>query len=140
MVRERLGVARRHVVYGQPAHAQAPAFREKLYYHDCDLYWYTIGREGQSIDPSVLKRHIADQIHATHLAIDGFDYEKLQAISPRLASCSMRYLSAMLTVSSIHLFQINTPESIEDNKSSGATFAKRSCAVPQASLHVGGSG
>lgn len=28
----------------------------------------------------------------------------------------MRYLSAMLTVSSIHLFQINTPESIEDNK------------------------
>lgn len=91
-------------------------FVKKLYYHDCDLYWYTIGREGQSIDPSVLKRHIADQIHATHLAIDGFDYEKLQAISPRLAGCSMRYLSAMLTVSSIHLFQINTPESIEDNK------------------------
>lgn len=37
-------------------------FVKKLYYHDCDLYWYTIGREGQSIDPSVLKRHIADQI------------------------------------------------------------------------------
>lgn len=87
-----------------------------LYYHDCDLYWYTIGREGQSVEPEVLKKHIDEQIHATHLAIDGFDYAGLQAISPRLASCSLRYLSAMMTVSSIHLFQINTPESIAANK------------------------
>ena len=87
-----------------------------LYYHDCDLYWYTIGREGQSVEPEVLKKHIGEQIHATHLAIDGFDYAGLQAISPRLASCSLRYLSAMMTVSSIHLFEINTPESIAANE------------------------
>ena len=91
-------------------------FVKSLYYHDCDLYWYTIGREGQSIEPEVLKRHIGDQLHATRWAIDGFDYKDLQEISPRLASCSLRYLSAMMTVSSIHLFQINTPESIEDNR------------------------
>ncbi len=91
-------------------------FVKSLYYHDCDLYWYTIGREGQSIEPEVLKRHIGDQLHATKWAIDGFNYHELQAISPRLASCSLRYLSAMMTVSSIHLFQINTPESIEDNR------------------------
>ncbi len=90
-------------------------FVKTLYYHDCDLYWYTIGREGQSVEPAVLKKHINEQIHATHLAIDGFDYAGLQAISPRLASCSLRYLSAMMTVSSIHLFQINTPESIAAN-------------------------
>lgn len=87
-----------------------------LYYHDCDLYWYTIGREGQSIEPEVLKRHIGDQLCATKWAIDGFDFKALQEISPRLASCSLRYLSAMMTVSSIHLYQINTPESIEDSK------------------------
>ncbi len=91
-------------------------FVKTLYYHDCDLYWYTIGREGQSIEPEVLKRHIGDQLCATKWAIDGFDFEKLQEISPRLASCSLRYLSAMMTVSSIHLYQINTPESIEDSK------------------------
>lgn len=88
----------------------------KLYYHDCNLYWYTIGREGQSIDTDVLKKHINEQLFATKTAIDGFDYDELQSISPRLASCSLRYLSAMMTVSSIHLYQINTPESIAQDR------------------------
>ena len=87
-----------------------------LYYHDCELYWYTIGRVGQSIETEVLKKHIHEQICATQLAIDGFDYGTLQAISPKLASCSLRFLSAMMTVSAIHLYQINTPDSIVTNK------------------------
>ncbi len=87
-----------------------------LYYHNSDLYWYTIGREGQSIEVEVLKKHIDEQLLATREAIRTFDYEVLQSISPKLASCSLRYLSAMLTVSSIHLFQIGTPEAIQAHK------------------------
>ena len=87
-----------------------------LYYHDSDLYLYTIGREGQSIDVEVLKKHIDEQIFATREAIRTFDYDVLQDISPKLASCSLRYLSAMLTVSSIHLFQIGTPDAIAAHK------------------------
>lgn len=88
---------------------------KKLYYHDCDLYWYTIGREGQSIDGAQVAKHVDEQIHATHLAIDGFDYQALNRISPRLASCSLRYLSAMMTVSSITLYRIGTPEAYKQN-------------------------
>lgn len=86
-----------------------------LFYHDCDLYWYTIGREGQSIDGGQVAKHVDEQIHATQVAIDGFDYQKLQEISPRLASCSLRYLSAMMTVSSITLYRIGTPEAYQLN-------------------------
>lgn len=89
---------------------------KSLFYHDCDLYWYTIGREGQSIGGDQVAKHVNQQIHATHLAIDGFDYQKLQAISPRLASCSLRYLSAMMTVSSITLYRIGTPEAYQQNE------------------------
>lgn len=88
---------------------------KKLYYHDCDLYWYTIGREGQSINGAQVAKHVDEQIHATHLAIDGFDYQTLNRISPRLASCSLRYLSAMMTVSSITLYRIGTPEAYKQN-------------------------
>ncbi len=89
---------------------------KSLYYHDCDLYWYTIGREGQSIDGTEVAKHVDEQVHATLLAIEGFDYPQLQAISPRLASCSLRYLSAMMTVSSITLYRIGTPEAYKLNE------------------------
>lgn len=40
---------------------------EKLYYMDCDLYRYTIGREGQSVQDGVLARRYSHQILATEL-------------------------------------------------------------------------
>lgn len=83
-----------------------------LYYADIDLYYYTIGREGQSIEIEVLKKQIDQQITAVYLAIDDLNYEELQQTSQRLADCATRYLSAMLTVSAIYLFKINTKECI----------------------------
>lgn len=40
---------------------------KRLYYMDCDLYRYTIGREGQSVQDGVLARRYSHQILATEL-------------------------------------------------------------------------
>lgn len=42
-------------------------FVEKMYYKNCDLYRYTIGREGQSVQEDVMKRRYQHQLKASEL-------------------------------------------------------------------------
>lgn len=89
---------------------------ETLYYLDIDAYHYIIGREGQSVEIDVVKKHIDEQLQASRLAIDAHDYAKLYEEEPNRALLMMGYISCMMSVSTIYLFKINTAEAIRKNK------------------------
>ncbi|MBQ5406466.1 MAG: glycosyltransferase [Oscillospiraceae bacterium] len=50
---------------------------EKMYYMNCDLYLYTIGREGQSVQEDVMKRRYAHQLKATELCFKAFPLDEI---------------------------------------------------------------
>ncbi len=95
---------------------QPMPFVETLFYMDIDVYHYIIGREGQSIEIDVVKKNIDQQLLASKLAIDNNDYAKLYEQQPNRALLMMGYISCMMSVSTIYLFKINTPEAIQKNK------------------------
>ena len=90
-------------------------FVKTLYYLDVAPYRYLIGREGQSVEIDVVKKHIDEQILATKLAIDDVDYGQLLEEQPNCGMLMIGYVSCMMSVSTIHLFMINTPESLKKN-------------------------
>ena len=51
---------------------------EKLYYMNCDLYRYTIGREGQSVQEDVMKRRYTHQLKATELCFKAFHLDEIK--------------------------------------------------------------
>jgi len=89
---------------------------EKLFYLDVDTYHYIIGREGQSVEVEVVKKRIDQQLMATRLAIGDANYTKLYEQEPNRAALMMGYISCMMSVSTIYLFKINTPESLKKNR------------------------
>lgn len=89
---------------------------KKVFYLNAEPYHYIIGRAGQSVEIDVVKKHIDEQILATHMAIDDVDYAQLYEREPNLAMLMIGYVSCMMSVSTLHLFMINTPESLEKNR------------------------
>lgn len=89
---------------------------EKLFYLDVDAYHYLIGREGQSVEVEVVKKQIDQQLLASRLAIDDADYDKLFEQEPNRALLMMGYISCMMSVSTIYLFKIGTPEALKKNR------------------------
>ena len=89
---------------------------KKLFYLDVNPYHYIIGREGQSVEIDVVKKHIDQQLMATNLAIDDVDYAELYEKNPNCAMLMTGYLACMMSVSTIHLFMIDTPESLQKNE------------------------
>lgn len=90
-------------------------FVKTLFYLDVDAYHYIIGREGQSVEIDVVKKHIDEQLLASRLAIDDSDYAELYEKEPNMTQLMMGYVSCMMSVSTIYLFKINTPEALEKN-------------------------
>ena len=86
-----------------------------LFYLDIAPYHYLIGREGQSVEIDVVKKHIDEQILASRLAIDDVDYTQLYETEPNCAMLMMGYVSCMMSTSTAHLFMINTPEAFQKN-------------------------
>lgn len=86
-----------------------------LFYLDVAPYHYLIGREGQSVEIDVVKKHIDEQIMASRLAIDDADYADLYLREPNCAMLMTGYVSCMMSVSTLHLFMINTPDAIAKN-------------------------
>lgn len=91
-------------------------FTHKLYYLDVDAYHYMVGRQDQSVNVEVVKAHIDDQLYATRVAIDDYDQAELKRIDQKMAECRLRYIIVMFSVSTTHLFMIDTPEAIEKNR------------------------
>ncbi len=50
---------------------------ERMYYMNVDLYLYTIGREGQSVQEDVMKRRYTHQIKATELCFKAFHLDEI---------------------------------------------------------------
>ena len=82
----------------------------KLYYLDVDFYRYYIGREDQSVNENVMMGRIDQQIKVTKIMIDSHDLTKIRR--KQLRKYMAKYLVMMMTVSSVFLIKINTPESL----------------------------
>lgn len=104
-------------------------YAKKLFFLDVDAYHYMVGRQDQSVNVEVVKRHIDHQLYATRVAIDDYDHASLMRISPKMANCRARYIIAMFSVSTAHLFMINTPDAIQKNKRMWAYLAEHDPAL-----------
>lgn len=90
-------------------------FVKTLFYLNIEPYHYIIGREGQSVEIEVVKKHIDEQLLASRLAIEDVDYTPLYEKNPKCAMLMTGYISCMMSTSTIHLFMINTPEALRKN-------------------------
>lgn len=82
-----------------------------LYYLDVDLYRYFIGRDDQSVNETVMISRIDQQIRVNKMMIDCCDVMNLK--SRKLRNYMIKYLTMILTVSTVLLVKSNTPENIE---------------------------
>lgn len=82
----------------------------KLYYLDVDFYRYYIGREDQSVNEQVMMGRIDQQIKVTKIMLDSHDLTKIRR--KQLRKYMAKYLVMMMTVSSVFLIKMNTPESL----------------------------
>ena len=85
---------------------------KSMYYLDCDLYRYFIGRADQSVTEENLIRRIDQQILVTKILADAHDLEALEQTNRRLAQYLYHYLSIMLMICTIYLMMSGTEESL----------------------------
>ena len=86
---------------------------KRICYLDIDLYHYFIGREDQSVNESVHIKRIDQQIYITRYIMEHVDMRKCRANSMKLESYQVRFLSIMMTICSIYLLKIGTPDALK---------------------------
>ncbi len=86
-------------------------FVENLYYLDVDFYHYFIGRDDQSVNETVMIRRIDQQIRVTKIMIGEHDLTKIH--NKKLRVYMLKYLTMMMTISSVFLVKDGTSESLE---------------------------
>ncbi|SHO49411.1 glycosyltransferase family 2 protein [Anaerocolumna xylanovorans] len=85
-----------------------------MYYLDVNLYRYFIGRDDQSVNEKNMIKRIDQQIRITKIMID---YKDIMAIKNRkLKNYMIKYLTMMMTISSVFLIKENTTESLAKKK------------------------
>lgn len=82
-----------------------------MYYKDLNLYRYFIGREDQSVNENNMMKRIDQQLFVTKSLIELHDVTKLKNCP--LRKYMTKYLTIMMTVSSVFLIKIGTEESIQ---------------------------
>lgn len=103
-----------HTFYVDNIFAYQPLpYVEKIIYRDLDLYHYFLGREDQSVNEEVMKRRIDQQIYVTKLVSECVDIDAVRERYPKLARYMVRNISIMMSISTIYLLLINTPEAWE---------------------------
>lgn len=81
-----------------------------MYYLDVNLYRYFIGREDQSVNEKNMIKRIDQQIDITKIMIDYTDIMDIK--NKKLRNYMIKYLSMMMTVSSVYLIKEDTSESL----------------------------
>ena len=81
-----------------------------MYYLDVDMYRYFIGREGQSVNETVMMGRIDQQLRITRVMIDSVKLPE-GVNDQRLLEYMENYLSMMMCICSIFLRMQHTPES-----------------------------
>lgn len=82
-----------------------------IYYLDIDLYRYYIGRTDQSVNEDIMQKRIDQQIKITKIMIDAHNLPSIK--DDKLRKYMTKYLTMMMTVSSVFLVRENTKESLE---------------------------
>jgi type II secretory pathway component PulL len=77
---------------------------------DVNLYRYFIGRSDQSVNEQVMIRRIDQQLKITKIMIESHDV--MQIKSKKLQNYMVKYLSMMMTVSSVFLIKEGSEESL----------------------------
>ncbi len=99
----------KHTFYVDNLYVYIPLpFAEKLYYLNVDFYRYYIGREGQSVNESIMIKRIDQQIKVNKLMMQQVDLKKVSIFKRQ--RYMFNYLEIITTVSSILLIRSNTLE------------------------------
>ena len=102
----------RHTFYVDNIFVYNPLpFVKKMYYVNADLYRYFIGREDQSVNEKVMIGRIDQQIKVNKLMIDAYDLTKIK--NKKLRDYMVKYLTMMMTVSSVFLIKEGSEESLQ---------------------------
>ncbi len=88
-------------------------FVKTFYYLDVDFYRYFIGRADQSVAESVIMKRIDQHIRVTEIITAECDINSIEKVSPKLYKYILSHVSILMTINSIYLIKINTPESFE---------------------------
>ncbi len=88
-----------------------------MYYLDVNFYRYYIGREGQSVNESIMISRIDQQIKVNKMMVD-YMVENKQRLkgSRKMRNYMTKYLEIITTVSSILLIRGGTEEQLEKKK------------------------
>ncbi len=89
---------------------------KQICYLDIDLYHYFIGRDDQSVNESVHIKRIDQQIFVTEYILHCVDMKACRAVSKKLEHYQLRFLSIMMTICSVYLLKIGTPEALEKRR------------------------
>lgn len=85
-------------------------FVKTMYYLNVDLYRYFIGREDQSVNEKVMIGRIDQQLKVNKLMIDAYDLTKIK--NKKLRAYMVKYLTMMMTISSVFLIKEGSEESL----------------------------
>ncbi len=85
-------------------------FVKTMYYLNVDLYRYFIGRDDQSVNEKVMIGRIDQQIKVNKIMIDAYDLTKIK--NKKLRDYMVKYLTMMMTVSSVFLIKEGSEESL----------------------------
>lgn len=90
---------------------------EKMYYMDVNFYRYYIGREGQSVNESIMISRIDQQIKVNKIMVDYFvEHKEAIAKDKRKYQYMRNYLEIITTISSVLLILSDTEENLEKKK------------------------
>lgn len=81
-----------------------------MYYLNVDLYRYFIGRDDQSVNEKVMIGRIDQQLKVNKIMIDAYDLTKIR--NKKLRDYMVKYLTMMMTVSSVFLIKEGSEESL----------------------------
>ncbi|MCD7946220.1 MAG: glycosyltransferase family 2 protein [Clostridiales bacterium] len=84
-----------------------------MYYMNLDFYRYFIGRQDQSVNEAVMVRRVDQQVKITKIMLDCCDVMSLRKTNHKLYQYMCRYLSMMMTISSMFLLISGTEENFQ---------------------------
>lgn len=85
-------------------------FVKTMYYVNVDLYRYFIGRDDQSVNEKVMIGRIDQQLKVNKIMIDAYDLTKIK--DKKLRDYMVKYLTMMMTVSSVFLIKEGSEKSL----------------------------
>ena len=103
----------KHTFYVDNIFAFQPLpYVKKICYMDVNLYHYFIGRDDQSVNEKVMIGRIDQQIRVNKIMIDQMAAVDFRSLSPKLKKYMQKYLTNIMTVTSIMLIISGTDEAL----------------------------